>query len=171
MIRLTIEGLEAGYGAVRVLHGVSLEVREGETVALLGTNGNGKSTLMKCIMGLLTPSRGSIALEMDGGRVELVGRSPQEIVALGVAMVPEGRRLFPRLTVEENLQLGAFRRGARAAIEHNLALCHETFPILRERSSQLARSLSGGQQQMLAWIIHEGLGMMASRVPSQLRLD
>ena len=150
MIRLAIEGLEAGYGAVRALHGVSLEVREGETVALLGTNGNGKSTLMKCIMGLLKPFRGSITLEMDGGRVDLAGKSPHEIVALGVAMVPEGRRLFPRLTVAENLLLGAFRRGARSAIERNLALCHETFPILRERSSQLAGSLSGGQQQMLA---------------------
>jgi branched-chain amino acid transport system ATP-binding protein len=148
--KLTIENLEAGYGAVRALHGVSLEVREGETVALLGTNGNGKSTLMKCVMGLLKPSRGSIVLEMDGGRVELAGKSPQEIVALGVALVPEGRRLFPRLTVGENLLLGAFRRGARSAIERNLALCHDAFPILRERSAQLAGSLSGGQQQMLA---------------------
>ena len=150
MIKLSIEGLDAGYGAVRALHGVTLEVREGETVALLGTNGNGKSTLMKCIMGLLKPSRGSIALEMDGGRVDLAGMRPHEIVALGVTMVPEGRRLFPRLTVAENLLLGAFRRGARGAIAHNLALCHEAFPILRERSSQLAGSLSGGQQQMLA---------------------
>ncbi len=150
MIKLSIEGLEAGYGAVRALHGVSLEVCEGETVALLGTNGNGKSTLMKCIMGLLMPSRGSIALETDGRRVDLAGMRPHEIVALGVAMVPEGRRLFPRLTVAENLLLGAFRRDARGAIAHNLALCHEAFPILRERSSQLAGSLSGGQQQMLA---------------------
>jgi len=150
VIKLTIENLEAGYGAVRALHGVSLEVREGETVALLGTNGNGKSTLMKCVMGLLKPSRGSIVLEMDGGRIDLAGRSPQEIVALGVALVPEGRRLFPRLTVAENLLLGAFRRGARGAIERNLALCQEAFPILRERGTQLAGSLSGGQQQMLA---------------------
>ena len=150
MIRLAIENLEAGYGAVRALHGVSLEVREGETVALLGTNGNGKSTLMKCVIGLLKPSRGSIVLEMDGERIDLATRSPQEIVALGVALVPEGRRLFPRLTVAENLLLGAFRRGARGAIARNLALCHEAFPILRERSSQLAGSLSGGQQQMLA---------------------
>jgi branched-chain amino acid transport system ATP-binding protein len=150
VIRLAIEDLEAGYGAVRALHGVSLEVREGETVALLGTNGNGKSTLMKCVMGLLKPSRGAITLEMEGGRVDLAGMSTQEIVAQGVAMVPEGRRLFPRLTVAENLLLGAFRCGARSAIGHNLALCHEAFPILRERSSQVAGSLSGGQQQMLA---------------------
>jgi branched-chain amino acid transport system ATP-binding protein len=150
VIRLEITGLEAGYGAVRALHGVSLEVRERETVALLGTNGNGKSTLMKCIMGLLKPSRGSIVLETQDGCLDLAGRSPQEIVALGVTLVPEGRRLFPRLTVAENLLLGAFRQGARGAIGYNLALCHEAFPILRERSSQLAGSLSGGQQQMLA---------------------
>ncbi len=150
MLRLAIDGLEAGYGAVRVLHGVSLEVCQGETVALLGTNGNGKSTLMKCIMGLLQPSRGSIVLEHDGGRIDLTGRSPQEIVALGIAMVPEGRRLFPKLTVKENLFLGAFRRDARSAIRHNLALCYEAFPALRDRPGQLAGSMSGGQQQMLA---------------------
>ncbi len=135
---------------MRALHGVSLEVRQGETVALLGTNGNGKSTLMKCIMGLLKPSRGTIVLETDGERVELTGRMPHEIVALGVVMVPEGRRLFPKLSVRENLLLGAFRRAARGEIEQNLALCHEAFPVLQERSSQLAGSLSGGQQQMLA---------------------
>jgi branched-chain amino acid transport system ATP-binding protein len=150
VLRLAIDGLEAGYGAVRVLHGVSLEVCQGETVALLGTNGNGKSTLMKCIMGLLQPSRGSIVLEHDGGRIDLTGRSPQEIVALGIAMVPEGRRLFPKLTVKENLFLGAFRRDARSAIRHNLALCYEAFPALRDRPGQLAGSMSGGQQQMLA---------------------
>jgi len=148
--RLAIDGLEAGYGAVKALHGVSLEVRQGETVALLGTNGNGKSTLMKCIMGLLKPSSGSIVLEKDGERVELTGKSTHEIVALGVTMVPEGRRLFPKLSVRENLLLGAYRRGARGGIEHNLALCHEAFPVLQERSAQLAGSMSGGQQQMLA---------------------
>ena len=150
MLKLTVESLQAGYGAVRVLHGVSLEAREGETVVLLGTNGNGKSTLMKCIMGLLKPSSGSIVFECDGKRVELVGKSPQEIVALGIAMVPEGRRLFPKLTVKENLLLGAFRAGARTAIERNLDLCYEAFPILRERANQQANSMSGGQQQMLA---------------------
>lgn len=150
MLNLSVKQLEAGYGAVRVLHGVSLEVREGETVALLGTNGNGKSTLMKCIMGLLGPSHGSTILEMNGERIDLTGKSPQEIVALGIAMVPEGRRLFPKLTVKENLLLGAFRRAARGAIERNLALCYEAFPVLRERPNQLAGNLSGGQQQMLA---------------------
>jgi len=150
VVRLAVDGLEAGYGAVRVLHGVSLEVCNGETVALLGTNGNGKSTLMKCVMGLLRPSRGSITFELDGARIDLTGKSPQDIVALGIAMVPEGRRLFPKLTVEENLLLGAFRPDARHAIERNLSLCYDTFPMLRERPGQLAGSLSGGQQQMLA---------------------
>lgn len=150
MLKLSVQSLQAGYATVRVLHGVSLEVRAGETVVLLGTNGNGKSTLMKCIMGLLTPTRGSIVFESDGKRMELVGKSPQEIVSLGIAMVPEGRRLFPKLTVKENLLLGAFRAAARGSVERNLALCYEAFPILRERASQLASSMSGGQQQMLA---------------------
>ncbi len=150
MLRLDIRSLQAGYGAVRVLHGVSLDVCEGETVVLLGTNGNGKSTLMKCIMGLLAPSSGSIMLGLDNQRIELAGKSPQEIVSLGITMVPEGRRLFPKLTVKENLLLGAFRSAARAETERNLALCYEAFPILRERANQLANSMSGGQQQMLA---------------------
>jgi len=150
VLSLVVEDLEAGYGAVRALHGVSLRIGEGETVALLGTNGNGKSTLMKCVMGLLTPSRGSIFLEVDGSRVDLTGLRPPEIVALGIALVPEGRRLFPKLTVKENLLLGAFRHGARGAIERNLSLCYEAFPVLKDRSGQLAGSMSGGQQQMLA---------------------
>jgi len=150
VFRLAIHNLEAGYGAVRALHGVSLEVREGETVVLLGTNGNGKSTLLKCVMGLVKPSRGSIVLESQAGLFDLTGRSPQDIVGLGIAMVPEGRRLFPKLTVKENLLLGAFRPAARQAIGRNLELCYEAFPVLRDRSRQLAGSMSGGQQQMLA---------------------
>jgi len=150
VLSLTITNLEAGYGAVRALHGVSLRVRHGETVALLGTNGNGKSTLMKCVMGLLRPSRGSITLESDGRNIELTGKSPQDIVSLGIAMVPEGRRLFPKLTVEENLLLGAYRPEARGSIDRNLAFCYDAFPVLRDRAKQLAGSMSGGQQQMLA---------------------
>jgi len=150
VLRLVVDKLEAGYGAVRVLHGLSLELRQGETVVLLGTNGNGKSTLMKCIMALLKPARGSVALEERGERIELTGKSPQQIVALGIALVPEGRRLFPKLTVQENLLLGAFRREARQDIHRNLAICYEAFPVLSDRSRQLAGSLSGGQQQMLA---------------------
>ena len=150
MLELTITGLEAGYGAVRVLHGVSLSVNQGETVALLGTNGNGKSTLLKCIAGLVRPTRGTVLLRIDGASFDLAAMSTSDIVGHGVVMVPEGRRLFPKLTVEENLLLGAYRQAARAAIRENLALCHETFPVLRERARQAAGSLSGGQQQMLA---------------------
>ena len=150
MLELKIERLQAGYGAVHVLHGISLTVGKGETVALLGTNGNGKSTLIKCIMGLVRPTQGSITLRADGTSFDLTCMTTAEIVALGVAMVPEGRHLFPKLTVEENLLLGAFRPEARANIDKNLAFCHEAFPVLRERARQAAGSMSGGQQQMLA---------------------
>jgi len=145
-----VENVDAGYGAVRVLHGVSIEVREGETVALLGTNGNGKSTLIKCLMGMVTPEAGSIFLEIDGKRIDLAGKSTEEIVGLGIALVPEGRRLFPKLTVEENLLLGAYRPAARADIAANLAFALEAFPVLAARRRQLAGSMSGGEQQMLA---------------------
>jgi branched-chain amino acid transport system ATP-binding protein len=147
---LAIAGLSAGYGAVHVLHDVSLTVRPGETVALLGTNGNGKSTLMKCIMGMVRPSAGSIVAEIDGVRTELVGLRTEAIVDLGIAFVPEGRRLFPRLTVAENLLMGAFRKSARPAIDRNMAFCYEVFPRLAERRTQLAGSMSGGEQQMVA---------------------
>ncbi len=148
--RIVVQGVDAGYGAVRVLHGVSLEVREGETVALLGTNGNGKSTLIKCIMGMVTPQAGEIYLETDGQRIDLTRKSTEEIVGMGIALVPEGRRLFPKLTVEENLLLGAYRREARTGIARNLAFCFEAFPVLHGRRRQLAGSMSGGEQQMLA---------------------
>jgi branched-chain amino acid transport system ATP-binding protein len=149
-LELTVRDVDAGYGAVRALHGVSIDVRQGETVTLLGTNGNGKSTLLKCVMGMVRPERGTVTLEMDGERHDLTRLSTEEIVNLGVAMVPEGRRLFPRLSVEENLLLGAYRPLARAAISKNSAFCYEIFPLLKERRRQLAGSLSGGQQQMLA---------------------
>ena len=147
---LKISGVDAGYGAVRVLDHVSLEVVAGETVVLLGTNGNGKSTVMKCVMGIVRPIVGSITAEIDGQHHNLVGRTTEEIVDLGISLVPEGRRLFPKLTVEENLLLGAFRPTARAAIARNLESCYVTFPVLRERRRQLAGSMSGGEQQMLA---------------------
>jgi branched-chain amino acid transport system ATP-binding protein len=147
---LTIENVDAAYGSVRVLEGVSLTVNAGETVVLLGTNGNGKSTLMKCVMGIVRPKRGRIVVEIDGEKHDLAGMVTEQIVDLGIALVPEGRRLFPRLTVEENLLLGAFRKKARAAIKTNLAFCFECFPRLAERKSQLAGSMSGGEQQMLA---------------------
>ena len=149
-LELAIRDVDAGYGAVRALHGVSIRISQGETVALLGTNGNGKSTLMKCVMGMVRPTRGSVTLTMESQKYDLTRLSTEEIVNLGVAMVPEGRRLFPKLTVEENLLLGAFRRQARSEIAKNREFCYEAFPVLAERRRQLAGSMSGGQQQMLA---------------------
>jgi branched-chain amino acid transport system ATP-binding protein len=147
---LVIEGIDAGYGSVRVLQNVSLSVNAGETVALLGTNGNGKSTVMKSILGLVQPTKGRITATIDGVAHDLIGKTTEEIVDLGIALVPEGRRLFPKLTVEENLMLGASRPKARAAIKTNLEFCYATFTRLKERRSQLAGSMSGGEQQMLA---------------------
>jgi len=147
---LRIDGLNAGYGSVRVLQDLSLRVGDGETVALLGTNGNGKSTLIKCIMGMVQPTSGRIVAVVDDVEHDLVGMPPQDIVQLGIVLVPEGRRLFPKLTVEENLLLGAYRPAARAHIAQNLMSCFETFPRLAERRRQLAGSMSGGEQQMLA---------------------
>src|SRR4051812_8114411 len=145
-LELELRDVEAGYGAVKALHGISLSIAEKETVALLGTNGNGKSTLMKCVMGIVRPTHGSVLLNLDGKKYDLTKLSTEEIVNLGVAMVPEGRRLFPRLTVEENLLLGAYRVFARKKIQENCAFCYEIFPVLQERKNQLAGSMSGGQQ-------------------------
>ena len=147
---LTVNNIDGGYGSVRVLHGLSITVNSGETVVLLGSNGNGKSTLLKCITGLVHPDRGEIVMERDGKRTDLVGKTPEEVVTAGISMVPEGRRLFPALTVEENLYLGAYRKGARDKITDNLEFVYETFPRLRERRNQLAGSMSGGEQQMVA---------------------
>jgi branched-chain amino acid transport system ATP-binding protein len=162
---LRIEGIHAGYGAVRVIEDVSVTVGAGETVVLLGTNGNGKSTLMKCIMGLVRPSAGSIVADIDGVSHDLTKLTTEEIVDLGIALVPEGRRLFPKLTVEENLLLGAFRQAARVEMHRNLASCFETFPRLAERRGQLAGSMSGGEQQMLA------LGRALMLAPKILLVD
>jgi branched-chain amino acid transport system ATP-binding protein len=162
---ITLERVDAGYGSVRVLHDVSMRVDDGETVVLLGSNGNGKSTLIKCITGIVTPSRGSIRLQSDGAVVDLVGKTPEAIVDLGIALVPEGRRLFAALSVEENLMLGAFRPAARAQIADNLGFVYDTFPVLRERRSQLAGSMSGGEQQMVA------LGRALMSAPKILLVD
>src|SRR5262245_44876068 len=118
-LELRIENVDAGYGPVRALHGVSIGVGQRAPVALLGTNGNGKRTLLKCVMGMVRPERGSVTLTLDGVRHDLTRLSTEAIVNLGVTMVPEGRRLFPRLTVEENLLLGAFRPFARGEIGKN----------------------------------------------------
>jgi branched-chain amino acid transport system ATP-binding protein len=162
---LTITGVHAAYGAVRVIEDVSIRIGAGETVVLLGTNGNGKSTLMKCVMGMVRPRAGSIIAQIDGTHHDLTTRSTEEIVDLGIALVPEGRRLFPKLTVEENLLLGAFRRTARRELSRNLDVCFETFRRLAERRAQLAGSMSGGEQQMLA------LGRALMLAPKILLVD
>jgi branched-chain amino acid transport system ATP-binding protein len=162
---LSLAGVSAAYGAVRVLEDVTLDVKSGETVALLGTNGNGKSTLIKCVMGIVRPTAGRITAEIEGKTHNLVGKTTEEIVDLGIALVPEGRRLFPKLTVEENLLLGAFRPAARAHLKQNIDYCFGIFPRLAERKSQLAGSMSGGEQQMLA------LGRALMSAPRILLID
>ena len=143
---LSLNGVVAGYGATACLHGVSLEVRSGEIVALLGANGAGKTTTLSTISGLLVPWEGTITFQ--GARVD---RLPADVVATrGIGHVPEGRRVFPRLTVLENLQLGAYHRQDRAGIAQDLARMWDWFPVLRTRAAQLAGTLSGGEQQMLA---------------------
>ena len=147
---IQIKNLHAGYGAVTVLNGVTIAVTDSETVALLGTNGNGKSTLMKSIMGLVRATQGEIRATIDGHALNLRQMSTEQIVDAGIALVPEGRHLFPKMTVAQNLMLGAYRPSARAALESSLAQAYEVFPILKERREQLAGSMSGGEQQMLA---------------------
>jgi branched-chain amino acid transport system ATP-binding protein len=148
-----------------VLHDVTMKVPSGETVVLLGTNGNGKSTLIKCILGLVRPETGTLTAEIEGVKHNLIGMSTEDIVDLGIGVVPEGRRLFPRLTVEENLLLGAFRAKARAELKRNLDFCYECFPRLAERKTQLAGSMSGGEQQMVA------LGRALMTAPKILLVD
>jgi branched-chain amino acid transport system ATP-binding protein len=142
---LEIAGLRAGYGAVEVLRGVDLAVSAGEIVALLGSNGAGKSTLNNNVSGLYRPFGGTIRFENQ----DLVGTPPPRIVEAGLVQVPEGRRVFPNLSVRENLELGSYRR-ARAARAENLERVLKIFPRLADRMTQLAGTLSGGEQQMLA---------------------
>lgn len=143
---LEVERLEVSYGALAALHGVSLTVGSGEMVALIGPNGAGKSTLLKAIAGLLAPRAGVIRWE---GK-PLSAEPPERIVERGVALVPEGRRLFARMTVRENLELGAFTQRAQKERRAQLDRAYDIFPRLFEREHQLAGSLSGGEQQMLA---------------------
>lgn len=146
MPMLTVENLMASYGVVRALHGVSLEVNEGELVALLGVNGAGKSTTLKSITGILRPVKGSITFL----GTEITNRKPEWIVKQGLSLVPEGREIFGSLTVEENLRLGAFVSYQRDRYKADLKEIFELFPILEERFSQPGGLLSGGEQQMLA---------------------
>src|SRR5262249_15626329 len=126
---IVVDGVCAGYGGVRVLHDVSLSVATGDIVALLGTNGHGKSTLIKCIMGIIRPTAGRVLINVAERAYDVAALSTEDLVNLGVTLVPEGRRLFPTLTVEENLKLGAYRKIARARIKETMALCFELFPV------------------------------------------
>jgi branched-chain amino acid transport system ATP-binding protein len=157
---LEVRNLSAGYGVIQILRGVSLDVAPGEIVALLGSNGAGKSTLNKALSRLITQTSGSVRFEGEDIRTA----SSVHVVELGLIQVPEGRRIFPNLTVLENLQLGSFRRG-RARRTQNLERVTTIFPRLAERRQQLAGSLSGGEQQMLAI----GRGLMSE--PKLLILD
>jgi branched-chain amino acid transport system ATP-binding protein len=147
---IIIDRIVAGYGAVTVLRDVSIEVRRGELVALLGVNGNGKSTLLNCILGFVRPRSGRILLETQGKTIDLLSLKPHAITNLGIASVPEGRRLVPNLTVEENLLLAGGGPRGRRNLKASLDFCLKTFPVLQERKRQYASTLSGGQQQMLA---------------------
>lgn len=161
MTLLRLSNLEASYGAVRALQGVSMDVAEGAIVAVLGANGAGKSTTLKAISGVVNPTAGEI--EFDGKRLN--GMTPNQIVRLGIAQVPEGRKIFKDLTVAENLRMGAYARSDKAEISKDLDMILELFPRLSERAKQLGGTLSGGEQQMLAI----GRGLMAR--PRLLLLD
>jgi branched-chain amino acid transport system ATP-binding protein len=161
MTLLRLTNLEASYGAVRALQGVSMNVEEGAIVAVLGANGAGKSTTLKAISGVVKPTVGEI--EFDGQ--QLNGMTPNQIVRLGIAQVPEGRKIFKDLTVSENLRMGAYARNDKAEIAKDLDMILELFPRLSERAKQLGGTLSGGEQQMLAI----GRGLMAR--PRLLLLD
>ena len=158
---LSIRNLHAGYDDTEVLQGIDLDVKAGEVVAIIGANGVGKTTLLRTISGLLVPRSGSIAFKGES----IAGIGAHQIVERGVVMVPEGRRLFPRMSVRRNLELGAFAKRARPLLAQNLADVYALFPILKEREEQLGGTLSGGQQQMCAI----GRGLMA--VPEILMLD
>ncbi len=146
MPMLTVENLMASYGVVRALHGISLEMNEGELVALLGANGAGKSTTLKSITGVLRPVKGTVTFLGE----EITNRKPENIVKRGISLVPEGREIFGQLTVEENLRLGAFSSYQRDRYKADLKEIFELFPILEERFGQPGGLLSGGEQQMLA---------------------
>jgi branched-chain amino acid transport system ATP-binding protein len=158
---LELEDVHVRYGPIEALHGISLRVAAGTIVTLIGGNGAGKSTTLRTISGLLTPTAGRITFE---GR-PIHGRAPHEVLALGIGHVPEGRQIFPDLSVWENLRLGAFRTRRAREVSERLETVFEEFPVLRERAGQLGGTLSGGEQQMLAI----GRALMAG--PRLLMLD
>src|SRR5436305_11597572 len=158
---LELKSIDAGYGTFQALFGVSLEVRAGEAVGVIGPNGAGKTTLMRVISGLIRPRAGAIAME----GVDILKTPEHRIVSLGIAHVPENRRLFPRLTVEDNLKMGAFMPEARARYAERLAFVFDLFPRMKERRKQLAGTMSGGEQQMCA------IGRALMSEPKLLLLD
>jgi len=161
---LKVRNISSFYGEIQALRNVSLHIQRGEIVCLIGANGAGKTTLLNTICGLLVPKEGEIVFE----DVPIQGRSPEEIVQLGISQVPEGRQVFSHHTVKENLELGAYfryRREARSEIKKDMERVYELFPILKERSKQLAGTLSGGEQQMLA------IGRALMSKPKLLLLD
>jgi branched-chain amino acid transport system ATP-binding protein len=158
---LRLSSVDAGYGGFQALSGISVEIEAGETVAVIGPNGAGKTTLMRVISGLIRPTSGAIALE----GTDLVRTPAHRILELGIAHVPENRRLFPSMTVEDNLRMGAYIRPARARFAERLAYVYELFPRLLERRRQLAGTMSGGEQQMCA------IGRALMSEPRLLLLD
>jgi len=158
---LTVDNIQVFYGAIQALHGVSFEVKEGEIVTLIGANGAGKSTTLRTVSGLLRPKSGTVKF----GGTDITKVPAHKIVRMGLAHVPEGRKIFPDLTVRENLSMGAYTRSDRAEIAESLDSAFQRFPRLKEREKQLAGTLSGGEQQMLAM----GRGLMCK--PKLLILD
>lgn len=158
---LSIEGIDAGYGATTILNGVSLNVQAGEVVTIVGANGAGKTTTLRTISGLIKPTAGRILFEGE----DITRLSAHEIVDLGITLIPEGRQLFPDMTVRENLLMGSYRKGARAQQQETMEHVMDLFPRIRERLDQNASSLSGGEQQMVAI----ARGMMAR--PKLLMFD
>jgi ABC-type branched-subunit amino acid transport system ATPase component len=161
MALLALRDVEAGYGSIQILHGVSLHVNEGEVVSVIGPNGAGKSTAFKVVMGLITHLGGEIAFD---GR-PLVGQRPDRILALGLGYVPQGRVVFSQMTVRENLEMGAYLERDRTKIKTSMDYVFSLFPRLGERRSQMAGSMSGGEQQMLA------MGRALMMQPKMLMLD
>jgi len=158
---LTLTDIDAGYGTFQALFGVSLEVNAGEAIGVIGPNGAGKTTLMRVISGLIRPTEGQIFME----GANLLTTPPHRILELGIAHVPEHRRLFPRMTVEDNLRMGAYISAARARFRQRLDFVYELFPRLRERRAQFAGTMSGGEQQMCA------IGRALMSEPRLLLLD
>ena len=158
---LSLKGIDAGYGTFQALFGISLEVKAGEAIGVIGPNGAGKTTLMRVISGLIRPTAGR--LDMEGS--DLLATAPHRILELGIAHVPENRRLFARMTVEDNLRMGAFIPAARAKFLQRLDFVYELFPRLKERRGQFAGTMSGGEQQMCA------IGRALMSEPRLLLLD